>query len=62
MSNEKPFSAKLFLLKEMVVRDLKSRYAGAGLGVLVLGSFMTIMFMRDRRSSQAVVEESGVPK
>ena len=34
MSSEKPFSAKLFLLKEMVVRDLKSRYAGSGLGVL----------------------------
>jgi lipopolysaccharide transport system permease protein len=26
-------SAKLFLLKEMVVRDLRSRYAGSGLGV-----------------------------
>ncbi|HXM77287.1 MAG TPA: ABC transporter permease, partial [Thermoanaerobaculia bacterium] len=34
MSSEKPFSAKLFLLKEMVVRDLKSRYAGSGLGLL----------------------------
>src|ERR1700730_1575493 len=34
MSSEKPLSAKLFLLKEMVVRDLKSRYAGSGLGVL----------------------------
>jgi lipopolysaccharide transport system permease protein len=34
MSSEKPFSAKLFLLKEMVVRDLKSRYAGSGLGVV----------------------------
>jgi lipopolysaccharide transport system permease protein len=26
-------SAKLFLLKEMVVRDIRSRYAGSGLGV-----------------------------
>jgi len=34
MSSEKPLSAKLFLLKEMVVRDLKSRYAGSSLGVL----------------------------
>lgn len=34
MSSEKPFSAKLFLVKEMVVRDLKARYAGSGLGVL----------------------------
>jgi len=34
MSSEKPFSAKVFLVKEMVVRDLKARYAGSGLGVL----------------------------
>ncbi|PYQ65013.1 MAG: hypothetical protein DMF54_12475 [Acidobacteria bacterium] len=26
-------SANLFLLKEMVVRDLRARYAGSGLGV-----------------------------
>ncbi len=31
--NNRP-SAKLFLLKEMVVRDLRSRYAGSGLGLL----------------------------
>ncbi len=34
MSSDKPLSARIFLLKEMVVRDLKSRYAGSGLGVL----------------------------
>ena len=34
MSSQKPISAKVFLLKEMVVRDLKSRYAGSGLGIL----------------------------
>ena len=34
MSSLKPLSAKLFLLKEMVVRDLRSRYAGSGLGTL----------------------------
>ncbi|MCA1582759.1 MAG: ABC transporter permease [Acidobacteria bacterium] len=34
MSSDKPLSARLFLLKEMVVRDLRSRYAGSGLGVL----------------------------
>jgi ABC-type polysaccharide/polyol phosphate export permease len=34
MSTQKPLSAKIFLLKEMVFRDLKSRYAGSGLGVL----------------------------
>jgi lipopolysaccharide transport system permease protein len=33
MSSRKPLSAKLFLLKEMVVRDLRSRYAGSGLGI-----------------------------
>jgi ABC-type polysaccharide/polyol phosphate export permease len=27
-------SAKLFLLKEMVVRDIRSRYAGSGLGIV----------------------------
>jgi lipopolysaccharide transport system permease protein len=32
-SDKKQFSAKLFLLKEMVVRDLRSRYAGSGLGL-----------------------------
>lgn len=32
-SEKKRFSAKLFLLKEMVVRDLRSRYAGSGLGL-----------------------------
>jgi len=34
MSTQNPLSAKIFLLKEMVVRDLKSRYAGSGLGLL----------------------------
>ncbi|MEO8430528.1 MAG: ABC transporter permease [Acidobacteriota bacterium] len=34
MSSHKPFPARLFLLKEMVIRDLRSRYAGSGLGVL----------------------------
>ena len=35
MSIEKrDLSAKLFLLKEMVVRDLRARYAGSGLGLL----------------------------
>ena len=35
MSSEKSqLSRKLFLLKEMVVRDLRSRYAGSGLGIL----------------------------
>src|SRR5687767_14950949 len=38
MSREKTtsagrFGAKLFLLKEMVVRDLRARYAGSGLGL-----------------------------
>jgi ABC-type polysaccharide/polyol phosphate export permease len=28
------FAAKLFLLKEMVVRDLRARYAGSGLGIV----------------------------
>lgn len=32
-SDKKRLSAKLFLLKEMVVRDLRSRYAGSGLGL-----------------------------
>jgi ABC-type polysaccharide/polyol phosphate export permease len=32
-SDKKRLSAKLFLLKEMVVRDLRSRYAGSGLGI-----------------------------
>lgn len=32
-SDKKRLSAKLFLLKEMVVRDLRSRYAGSGLGM-----------------------------
>src|SRR5262249_56227998 len=27
-------SSKLFLLKEMVVRDVRSRYAGSGLGIV----------------------------
>ena len=27
-------SSKLFLLKEMVVRDIRARYAGSGLGVV----------------------------
>lgn len=34
MSSQKPLSAKIFLLREMVVRDLRSRYAGSGLGIL----------------------------
>src|ERR1700693_152195 len=32
-SNKKRMSARLFLLKEMVVRDIRARYAGSGLGV-----------------------------
>lgn len=32
-SDKKRLSAKVFLLKEMVVRDLRSRYAGSGLGL-----------------------------
>jgi lipopolysaccharide transport system permease protein len=32
-SDKKRLSAKLFLLKEMIVRDLRSRYAGSGLGL-----------------------------
>jgi lipopolysaccharide transport system permease protein len=32
-SNKKWMSARLFLLKEMVVRDIRARYAGSGLGV-----------------------------
>src|SRR6478672_3022338 len=34
MSSHKLLSAKVFLLKEMVVRDLRSRYAGSGLGIV----------------------------
>lgn len=34
MSSQNHLSAKIFLLKEMVLRDLRSRYAGSGLGVL----------------------------
>jgi lipopolysaccharide transport system permease protein len=34
MSSHKPLPARIFLLKEMVIRDLRSRYAGSGLGVL----------------------------
>lgn len=33
-SNKKRLRANLFLLKEMVVRDIRSRYAGSGLGVV----------------------------
>src|SRR5258706_206891 len=33
-SNKKRLSARLFLLKEMVVRDIRARYAGSGLGIL----------------------------
>lgn len=33
-SDKKRMSRKLFLLKEMVVRDLRSRHAGSGLGIL----------------------------
>jgi lipopolysaccharide transport system permease protein len=33
-SEKKGLSRKLFLLKELVVRDLRSRYAGSGLGVV----------------------------
>jgi homopolymeric O-antigen transport system permease protein len=33
-SDKKRVSRKFFLLKEMVVRDLRSRYAGSGLGML----------------------------
>src|SRR6266540_3535346 len=32
-SNRKRLAARLFLLKEMVVRDIRARYAGSGLGV-----------------------------
>src|SRR6476620_11893070 len=32
-SNRKRLFARLFLLKEMVVRDIRARYAGSGLGV-----------------------------
>jgi ABC-type polysaccharide/polyol phosphate export permease len=32
-SNRKRLSARLFLLKEMVLRDIRARYAGSGLGV-----------------------------
>src|ERR1700693_1385795 len=32
-SNRKRLSARLFLLKEMVVRDIRARYAGSSLGV-----------------------------
>jgi len=32
-SNRKWLSARLFLLKEMVLRDIRARYAGSGLGV-----------------------------
>jgi lipopolysaccharide transport system permease protein len=32
-SNKKRMSARLFLLKEMVVRDIRARYAGSGLGI-----------------------------
>ena len=32
--NPSPISAKLFLLKEMVARDVRARYAGSGLGIL----------------------------
>jgi lipopolysaccharide transport system permease protein len=34
MSTPSPLAAKIFLLKEMVLRDLRGRYAGSGLGVL----------------------------
>jgi lipopolysaccharide transport system permease protein len=33
-SEKKRLARKLFLLKEMVVRDLRSRYAGSGLGIV----------------------------
>jgi len=33
-SNRKRVSARLFLLKEMILRDIRARYAGSGLGVL----------------------------
>jgi lipopolysaccharide transport system permease protein len=32
-SNRKRLSARVFLLKEMVVRDIRARYAGSGLGI-----------------------------
>ncbi|HYX20941.1 MAG TPA: ABC transporter permease [Thermoanaerobaculia bacterium] len=32
--NASPFASKLFLLKEMVARDVRARYAGSGLGIL----------------------------
>jgi lipopolysaccharide transport system permease protein len=32
--NARPIASKLFLLKEMVARDVRARYAGSGLGVL----------------------------
>jgi ABC-type polysaccharide/polyol phosphate export permease len=34
MSSQRKLSSNLFLLKEMVVRDVRSRYAGSGLGML----------------------------
>lgn len=33
-SQTRGFEAKVFLLKEMVVRDIRARYAGSGLGLL----------------------------
>lgn len=33
-SNRKRLSARVFLLKEMVLRDIRARYAGSGLGVV----------------------------
>src|SRR5215813_15471072 len=32
-SRNSTFASKLFLLKEMVVRDVRARYAGSGLGI-----------------------------
>jgi ABC-type polysaccharide/polyol phosphate export permease len=32
--NARPLASKLFLLKEMVTRDVRARYAGSGLGLL----------------------------
>ena len=32
--HRRPFSSKAFLLKEMVVRDVRARYSGSSLGVL----------------------------
>lgn len=34
MSRDARFSARLFLLKELVARDIRARYAGSGLGML----------------------------